>query len=106
MAQSNSAHVLITTWESNIFARPPSKRAVCFSLINALQQLGNIAGSYVWPANWGPTYRYSYTIVIAGYVAAIAMTWILRQHLKTLNKKLEKEEQEQGIKEKGFRYVL
>jgi hypothetical protein len=34
------------------------------------------------------------------------MTWILRQHLKTLNKKLEKEEQKQGIKEKGFRYVL
>ncbi|KAG2050561.1 MFS general substrate transporter [Suillus hirtellus] len=106
MAQSNSAHVLITTWESNTFARPPSKRAVCFSLINALQQLGNIAGSYVWPANWGPAYRYSYTIVIASNVAAIAMTWILRQHLKTLNKKLEKEEQEQGIKEKGFRYVL
>jgi hypothetical protein len=34
------------------------------------------------------------------------MTWILRQHLKTLNEKLEEKEQEQGIKEKGFRYVL
>jgi hypothetical protein len=44
--------------------------------------------------------------VIAGNVTAITMTWILRQHLKTLNKKLEKEEQEQGIKEKGIRYVL
>ncbi|KAG1788911.1 MFS general substrate transporter [Suillus plorans] len=105
MAQSHSSHVLMTTWESNTFARPPSKRAVCFSLINALQQLGNIAGSYVWSVNWGPTYRYSYTIVIAGNVTAIMMTWILRQHLKTLNKKLEKEEQEQG-KEEGFRYVL
>ncbi|KAG1895797.1 MFS general substrate transporter [Suillus fuscotomentosus] len=106
LAQSYSANVLMTTWESNTFARPPSKRAVCFSLINALEQLGSISGSYVWPANWGPTYRYSYTIVIACNVIVITMTWILRQHLKTLNKKLEREEHEQGIKEKGFRYVL
>ncbi|KAG1744348.1 MFS general substrate transporter [Suillus occidentalis] len=70
------------------FPRPPSKRAVCFSLINAFQQLGNVSGSYVWPLNWGPSYRYSYAIVIAGNVTTIAMTWILRQHLKTLNKKL------------------
>lgn len=106
MAQSCSAHVLMTTWISSTFPRPPSKRAVCFSLINAVQQLGNVAGSYVWPLNWGPGYRYSYAIVIAGYVTATTMTWILRQHLKTLNKKLEKGEEEQGIKVKGFRYVL
>ncbi|KAG2143398.1 MFS general substrate transporter [Suillus bovinus] len=106
LAQSNSAIVLMTTWESNTFARPPSKRAVCLSLVNALQQLGSILGSYVWPANWGPSYRYSYAIVIVANVITITMTWILRQHLKKLNKKLEKEEQEQGIKEKGFRYVL
>ncbi|KAG1836974.1 MFS general substrate transporter [Suillus subalutaceus] len=106
VAQSCSAHVLMITWNNNTFARPPSKRAVCVSLINAFQQLGNISGSYVWPSNWGPTYRYSYVIVIACNATVIMMTWILRQHLKTLNKKLEKEEQKQGIKEKGFRYVL
>ncbi|KIK41466.1 hypothetical protein CY34DRAFT_13043 [Suillus luteus UH-Slu-Lm8-n1] len=106
MSQSYSAIILMTAWISSTFPRPPSKRAVCFSLINAFQQLGNVSGSYVWPLNWGPSYRYSYAIVIAGNVTAITMTWILRQHLKTLNKKLENEEQEQGIKEKGFRYVL
>ncbi|KAG1768868.1 MFS general substrate transporter [Suillus occidentalis] len=106
VSQSCTAHILMITWNSNTFARPPSKRAVCVSLINAFQQLGFIAGSYVWPSNWGPTYRYSYAIVIACNAIVITMTWILRLHLKTLNKKLEKEEQKQGIKEKGFRYVL
>jgi MFS family permease len=106
VTQSCSAHVLMITWNSNTFARPPSKRAVCLSLINAFQQLGNILGSYVWPSNWGPTYQYSFAIVLAGNVIAITMTWILRQHLKTLNEKLEEKEQEQGIREKGFRYVL
>ncbi|KAG1728549.1 MFS general substrate transporter [Suillus lakei] len=106
LAQSYSALILMTTWASNTFPRPPSKRAVCFSLINATQQLGNISGSYIWPINWAPSYRYSYAIVITGYVIAITMTSILRQHLKTLNKKLEQEEQEKGITEKGFRYVL
>ncbi|KAG2117467.1 major facilitator superfamily domain-containing protein [Suillus clintonianus] len=106
MAQSYSALILMTAWVSNTFPRPPSKRAVCFSLINALQQLGNVAGSYVWPSGWGPTYRNSYGIVLAANVTAIAMSWVLRQHLKKMNEKQEKEEQEKGIEEKGFRYVL
>ncbi|KAG2117462.1 MFS general substrate transporter [Suillus clintonianus] len=106
MAQSYAAIMLLLAWISNSFARPPSKRAVCFALINALQQLGGIAGSYAWPLNWGPTYRYSYGICLAASCTTIIMSWVFRQHLKTLNKKLEQEEQEKGITEKGFRYVL
>jgi hypothetical protein len=34
------------------------------------------------------------------------MCWVFKEHLKTLNKELEREEQEKGIKEKGFRYLL
>lgn len=89
MAQAYSVVILITTWTSNTFPRPPSKRAVCFSLNNVFAQLANVAGSYIWPIIWGPTYRYSYAIVIAGSVTAITMAWVLRQRLKTLDKKLE-----------------
>ncbi|KAG2117463.1 major facilitator superfamily domain-containing protein [Suillus clintonianus] len=106
MAQSNAGLMLLLAWISNTFPRPPSKRAVCFSLINVVAQLGGIAGSYVWPSNWGPTYRYSYGICLAASSTSIIMSWVFRQHLKTLNRKLEQEEQERGIKEQGFRYVL
>ncbi|KAG2101764.1 major facilitator superfamily domain-containing protein [Suillus cothurnatus] len=106
MEQSNPGIILLLTWISTSFPRPPSKRAVCFSLINSILQLGGIAGSYVWQSNWGPTYRYSYGICLAASSISIAMCWVFRQHLKTLNKKLEEEEREKGIKEKGFRYLL
>ncbi|KAG0696836.1 MFS general substrate transporter [Suillus ampliporus] len=106
MAQSYGGIILQLAWISNSFPRPPSKRAVCFSLINAFSQLGNIGGSYVWPLNWGPTYRYSFGICLAASSTTIIMNWIFRQHLKTLNKELEREEREKGIKEKGFRYLL
>ncbi|KAF8450458.1 major facilitator superfamily domain-containing protein [Boletus edulis BED1] len=65
MAQSYAGSVVMYTWISSSFPRPPSKRAVCLSLINAFSQLGNVGGSYVWPSNWGPSYRYSYGICIA-----------------------------------------
>ncbi|KAF9226488.1 MFS general substrate transporter [Gyrodon lividus] len=106
MAQSYAGFVVMYAWMSNSFPRPPSKRAVCLSLINGFSQLGNIAGSYVWPSNWGPTYHYSYGICIACSGTAIAMSWMFREHLKRLNRKLEEEEQEKGVAEKGFRYLL
>jgi hypothetical protein len=34
------------------------------------------------------------------------MAWVFKQHLISLNKKLDREEQEKGVKEKGFRYLL
>ncbi|KAG1820238.1 sugar transporter [Suillus subaureus] len=81
-------------------------RAVCVAIINGFSQLGNVAGSYIWPSSWGPTYRFSYGICIASGGTAIIMVWVFKQHLISLNKKLEREEQEKGIKEKGFRYLL
>jgi hypothetical protein len=62
MAQSYAGFVCMYAWMSNSFPRPPSKRAVAVALINGFSQLGNIAGSYVWPKTWGPTYRKSYAV--------------------------------------------
>ncbi|KAF8913854.1 MFS general substrate transporter [Gymnopilus junonius] len=85
MAQSYAGFVVLYAWMSNTFARPPSKRAVALALINAFSQLGNVAGSYVWPSAWGPTYQNSYGICIATCGTAIGMCWVFRQHLMRLN---------------------
>ena len=105
MAQSYSGFVVFYAWISNTIPRPPAKRAVALALINAFSQLGNIAGSYVWPTMWGPTYRHSYAICIATNGLSIVMCYIFRLHLLSLNKKLEEREREMGQTKKGFRYL-
>jgi len=104
MAQSYAGFVVLYAWMSNTFPRPPSKRAVALALMNAFSQLGNIAGSYVWPSGWGPTYRNSYAICIACAGCASVMCLVFRFHLASLNKRLEK--QEANVKDRGFRYIL
>jgi hypothetical protein len=47
MAQSYAGFICFLTWTSNTFARPPSKRAVALAFINAVSQLGSVAGSWV-----------------------------------------------------------
>lgn len=106
MASSYSGFVTFYAWMSNSIPRPPSKRAVAIAFINAFSQLGNIAGSYIWPTMWGPTYRNSYAICIATNGLAIVMSFAFRQHLLRLNKKLDREEEEAGMARKGFRYLL
>ncbi|KAI9001386.1 MFS general substrate transporter [Trametes punicea] len=106
MANSYSGFVVMYTWVSNSFPRPPSKRAVAVALVNAFSQLGNVAGSYVWPSAWGPTYRNSYAICIATAGWAIVMCYVFRLHLARLNRRLDAEEAEKGVREKGFRYLL
>ncbi|EMD40846.1 hypothetical protein CERSUDRAFT_131167 [Gelatoporia subvermispora B] len=106
MAQSYAGFVVLYAWVSNSIPRPPSKRAVAVALVNAFSQLGNVAGSYVWPTNWGPTYRNSYAICIATSGCAIIMCYVFKLHLQYLNRKLDEEEASRGVKEKGFRYLV
>ncbi|KAM0550281.1 hypothetical protein ACHAPJ_008951 [Fusarium lateritium] len=65
--------IVIYSWISSTFPRPPAKRAVAIALINAFSQLGNIAGSYVWnlPSHG---FRKSYGIVTTGEQA-----WNIRE---------------------------
>ena len=105
MAQSYAAFITFLAWISSTFPRPPSKRAVAIAFINAFGQLGNISGSYIWPAAWGESYRYSYAICIATNGLSIVMILAFRAHLKALNEKAEREEQDNDLP-KGYRYLL
>ncbi|KAI0322458.1 MFS general substrate transporter [Amylostereum chailletii] len=105
MAQSYAGFICFFAWLSNSIARPPAKRAVALAFINAFSQLGNIAGSYVWPSNWGPSYTHSYAICIATNGLCIVMCLMFRQALKRMNKELEEKDTQEG-REPGFRYLL
>jgi len=105
MAQSYAGFVVFYAWISNTFPRPPAMRATALAFINAFSQLGNIAGSYAFPKNWGPTYRKSYGLCLATFGVAIIMIFIQRQYLSKQNKVLEKEEETKG-KKGGFRYLI
>ncbi|KAI0729325.1 MFS general substrate transporter [Fomitopsis betulina] len=105
MAQQYAGFVVMYTWISNSFPRPPSKRAVAVALVNAFAQIGNVAGSYVWPSSWGPTYRYSYAICIATSGWAIFMSYVFKRHLESLNREMAEEERRKGVTEEGFRYL-
>ncbi|KAI0029233.1 MFS general substrate transporter [Vararia minispora EC-137] len=104
MAQSYAALVTYVAWVAATFPRPPSKRAVAIALVNAVSQLGNVAGSYVWPKSWGPTYHNSYAICIATQGLTVVALWFFRMHLSRMNRKME-EEEEKGGKAKGFRFL-
>ncbi|OBT58323.1 hypothetical protein VE04_00742 [Pseudogymnoascus sp. 24MN13] len=90
-ASSYAGFIVLYSWISSSFPRPPAKRAVAIAMVNAFSQLGNVAGSYVWnlPANG---FRKSYGIVTAMFGITIVGCFIFRFVLTNLNKKLEEQE--------------
>ncbi|GAA5973309.1 hypothetical protein JCM11641_003066 [Rhodosporidiobolus odoratus] len=117
MAQSYSGFVCFYAWTSSTFARPAMTRSISIAAVNALSQLGNVAGAYCFPSVWGPSYAKSYAICIGTFVFCILGSTINRWNLARLNRKLAtRDEQEvNGVEDKqfpldrfprGFRYVL
>ncbi|KAG2365503.1 major facilitator superfamily domain-containing protein [Suillus spraguei] len=111
MAQMVTAYFLLFGWISNTFAREPAKRAAAIALVNALGQTGNIIGSYVFPSNWGPTYRYSYTICIAALGVSTGMLGGMYLYLKHLNKQIERSERDDekdvnDVREISFKHLV
>jgi len=47
MAQVYAGHMVLWGWIHNTFAGEPSKRAVAVAMINAMANVGNLAGSLV-----------------------------------------------------------
>ncbi|KAL0576310.1 hypothetical protein V5O48_005686 [Marasmius crinis-equi] len=115
MAQTYAGYIVLLAWISNTFIRSAKERAVAIAFINGFSQLGNIAGSYVWPKIWGPTYRNSYAIAISTTGLVIIMALIMKVHLSSVNKQLDSEGDGRGWcdMEKGdprpwdreFRYI-
>lgn len=100
MTQSYAGFIVFWSWCANSLPRPHSKRAASIALINACSQLGGIAGSYVWPTKWGKSYRKSYGICTACFVCTIAMCFVFRQHLISLNRRLDRGEEVDGIRDR------
>ncbi|KAH0828657.1 major facilitator superfamily domain-containing protein [Lanmaoa asiatica] len=109
MVQTYLGLICFYTWMSNSIPRPPAKRAVSLAFINGFSQLGNVAGSYAFPAAWGPSYRKSFGICIATGVTHILLCYVMHRHLVSENKKFERAEEEAartGRKSSSFRYIV
>lgn len=50
MAGSYSGFVVFYAWVASTFARPAMTRGVAIAAVNAISQLGNIIGAYIFPA--------------------------------------------------------
>lgn len=87
-AGSYSGFIVLYSWISSSFPRPPAKRAVAIALINAVSQIGSIPGSYVSDLE-EDGYRKSYGIVLAMMGVALVGCYSIRVMLTNLNKKLE-----------------
>ncbi|KAG2347438.1 sugar transporter [Suillus weaverae] len=111
MAQIAAGHIILWAWINNTFAREPAKRAVAIAVSSGISAIGNIAGSYVWPLAWGPTYRYSYAICLAALGVSTAMFGVMYLHLKRVNEQIERNERNAKdindlLDPVGFRYLM
>ncbi|KAF8075812.1 MFS general substrate transporter [Lyophyllum atratum] len=106
IAQALAGIVCLLAWISNSIHEHPAKRSVALGLTSGFAQLGAAAGSYIFPKNWGPSYRNSFGISLGASALVIIMCFIFKLHLASLNRKAQAEEDARGQKEPGYRYIL
>ncbi|KAI9459753.1 major facilitator superfamily domain-containing protein [Boletus coccyginus] len=94
MTSGFAGWALTLNWVSNSIPRPPAKRSVAMGLVNGVGNLGNVMGSYVWKASWGPGYHQSMIIALCSLVLSTILGLVMRQMLIRENKQMEREEQE------------
>ncbi|KAE9407362.1 MFS general substrate transporter [Gymnopus androsaceus JB14] len=92
MACGYTGFAMTLVWASNIFPRPPAKRAAVIGLINGIGNIGNLMGSYTWKAEWGPDYHPSMGISFGSLAIATVLSIVLRQWVIRDNKKLDEDE--------------
>lgn len=83
---------LICVWVSNVVHRPPAKRSVAIGLVNGFGNLGNLMGSYIWKAKWGPKYHQSMIIGTCAFMSATLLALLMRTLLVRENKRMERAE--------------
>jgi len=83
---------LTLAWVSNAVPRPPAKRSVAMGLVNGFGNLGNMIGSYVWQASWGPQYHQSMVIALCSLLFSTILGVVMRTILIRENKQMDMEE--------------
>ncbi|KAJ7134733.1 MFS transporter [Mycena epipterygia] len=92
MSFGYAGFAMTLVWVSNSIPRPPTKRAAAIGIVNGFGNLGNLMGSYVWKAQWGPKYHQSMTISLCALVLSSLLSLGIRQHLLRKNKQLDADE--------------
>ncbi|KAF8154966.1 major facilitator superfamily domain-containing protein [Crassisporium funariophilum] len=106
VGQSPGGLICFVAWITNSFPESSAKRAVALGIISSVSQLGGIMGSFLYPVNWGPSYRISFVLNIVASALVVALCYFFRYHLSKLNQKAEEEERTRGQLEPGYRYLL
>ncbi|KAG1794086.1 major facilitator superfamily domain-containing protein, partial [Suillus plorans] len=91
MTSGYCGFALTLTWVSNAIPRPPAKRAAAIGLVNGFGNLGNLIGSYVWSASWGPQYHQSMIIALCSLLLSSALGFLMRWILIKENKNMDME---------------
>ncbi|KAG1861892.1 major facilitator superfamily domain-containing protein [Suillus tomentosus] len=92
MTSGYCGFALTLTWVANAIPRPPAKRAAAIGLVNGFGNLGNLIGSYIWNASWGPEYHQSMIIALCSLLLSSALGFLMRWILIKENKNMDMEE--------------
>lgn len=104
-----TAYIIGLTWLANCLPRPPAKRAAALALSGTCSNCSSIYGSFLYPESTAPGYLLAMGVNAGTCVMSIIIATGLRFHLRSLNRKLDREEQielSQGAEApKSFRYL-
>ncbi|KAL4068003.1 major facilitator superfamily domain-containing protein [Scleroderma citrinum] len=87
-----SCNMLTVVWVANSIPRPPAKRSVAIALVNGIAGIGNVVGSYIWKASWGPQYVTSMLIALTAATSASVLAFVIRWVLIRENRRMELQE--------------
>ncbi|KAA8913205.1 hypothetical protein TRICI_003267 [Trichomonascus ciferrii] len=106
LLQIYSSYSLIFTWVTNNLPRPPIKRAAAIALINVGANIPNVFVTYFYYNGSEPHFYVGFGICMAFLAFAIFMMFVIRFHLKTLNKRMDNGETIDGMDPAtGWRFV-
>jgi len=92
MASGYAGFALTLVWVSNAIPRPPAKRAAAIGIVNGFGNIGNLVGSFVWKAAWGPQYHQSMEVGIAALAFSSLLAFVIRWILVRENRRLDEDE--------------
>ncbi|EEB99834.1 hypothetical protein MPER_00387, partial [Moniliophthora perniciosa FA553] len=81
MAFGYAGFSMTLVWVANALPRPPAKRAAAIAIVNGVGNLGNLIGSFVWKAQWGPEFHQSMIVSLCALVLSSVLALVIRQML-------------------------